>query len=399
MTETHSEPRRLSLPFDSQSVESMQTLLKLSKLPEKPPIPTADKWSLGIDLEYLANLREAFVNTWSWKDLERRMRLDDNYVVEMKDDSDELTVHFIHCKSARVDAIPLIILHGWPGTAFDYSKVIDGLINPPAGEPAFHVVAPSLPGFFLSTLPNREGWTIVDTAKIFNCLMTDVLGYQVYAAQAGDWGSHLLRVMSSTYPSNILLTLFNMFHCPTVAPQHDKKNFESLSLSEARAQERREEFYRTGQGYFHIQRTKPLTIGNAVGASPLSILAYIGEKIYSWSDPSLVNANDILDAVALYYLSGSFASSVLIYEQSDKVLFEELMSTPVKQKVKSKVGYSAYPFEIGRVYKEDIEAACDGPVVYYKEHDAGGHFPALDCPEEFVGDLREFCGKHWNTTP
>jgi len=124
------------------------------------------------------------------------------------------------------------------------------------------------------------------------------------------------------------------------------------------------------------------------------MLAYIGEKIYSWSDPTLVDPKNILDTVALYYLSGSFASSVLIYEQSDGIR-EELTSVPVKWKVKSKVGYSAFPFEIGRVYQQDLEAACEGPVIYYKEHDAGGHFPALDCPADFVEDIREFFGQNW----
>ncbi len=93
----------------------MIALLKSSKLPDKPPIPTNEKWSLGIDLDYLASLKEAFESTWSWKEVERRMRLEDNYTVEMREGSDELTIHFIHCKSSRENAIPLLLLHGWPG--------------------------------------------------------------------------------------------------------------------------------------------------------------------------------------------------------------------------------------------------------------------------------------------
>ncbi len=104
MSTTQSQPRQLNLPFTSESVDSMIALLKSSKLPDKPPIPTNEKWSLGIDLDYLANLKEAFESTWSWNELEQRMRLEDNYTVEMKEGSDELNIHFIHCKSSRENA-------------------------------------------------------------------------------------------------------------------------------------------------------------------------------------------------------------------------------------------------------------------------------------------------------
>lgn len=115
MSSSHSELHRLKLPFDSESVDSMLTLLKLSKLPDKAPIPTTDKWGLGIDLDYLATLKRTFESAWSWKKLEQRMKLDDNFTVEMKEGRDELTVHFIHCRSPKANAIPLLLLHGWPG--------------------------------------------------------------------------------------------------------------------------------------------------------------------------------------------------------------------------------------------------------------------------------------------
>lgn len=105
----------MELPFTMEAVDSMIALLKLSKLPDKPPIPTKEKWSLGIDLQFLASLKEIFESKWSWHELEQRMRLKDNYMVDMKDGSDELSIHFIHCKSSKANAIPLLLLHGWPG--------------------------------------------------------------------------------------------------------------------------------------------------------------------------------------------------------------------------------------------------------------------------------------------
>lgn len=180
--------------------------------------------------------------------------------------------------------------------------------------------------------------------------MTDVLGFKKYAGQGGDWvrfspfsicsellkfeqGSYILRIMGSLYPDAAPTLHFNMFRCP----QTSSRDENALSESEKVLSARRAEFGKTGHGYLDIQSTKvivfagknsityvlyqPLTIGVAVGASPLAILAYIGEKIYAWSDPGCLNTDDILDTAALYYLSRSFASSVMIYHQVAQELF------------------------------------------------------------------------------
>ncbi|KLO15205.1 alpha/beta-hydrolase [Schizopora paradoxa] len=380
-------PTRLVLPFGKADADAMKDLLKRSPLPSKPPIPTRNPWELGIDHAFLVQLSTALQTTWSYEALEEKMA--DGYLVKMKDGEDELTVHFVHRKSARSGAIPLLLLHGWPGTFLDFNKVVEPLTNPPGeSDIAFDVVIPSLPGFFLSTLPQREGWTIVDTARVFHRLMTDVLGYSKYAGQGGDWGSYILRIIGSLYHDAAPALHFNFFRCPKTAARDES----ALSEVEKAMGVRRAEFGRTGHGYLDIQSTKPFTIGISIGASPLAILAYIGEKIHAWSDPSCVDAGDILDTVALYYLSGCFPTSVLIYHQSNSVR-TELSSDPSKWRVKSKIGFSAFPYEIGGAPRVDIEAV--GPVVFYKEHKKGGHFPALDCPSELVADLREFFAAHW----
>ena len=83
----------------------------------------------------------------------------------------------------------MLIVHGWPGTFYEFHKIIEPLTNPPPGEPAFHVIIPSVPGFGFSSTPRKQGWTVKDTARIFNRLVVDVLGYKSYAAQGGDWVS------------------------------------------------------------------------------------------------------------------------------------------------------------------------------------------------------------------
>jgi len=384
------KPIPLVLPFGKTDVDAIKDLLKLSPLPAKPPIPTSKPWELGIDHEYLVQLSQTLQTTWSWEALESKISVKDNFLVNMRDGEDELTIHFLHRKSPRENAIPLLLLHGWPGTFLDFQKVIDPLTNPQsATDVAFDVVIPSLPGFFLSTLPQREGWTIVDTARIFHELMTNILGYKKYAGQGGDWGSYILRIIGSFYHEAAPALHFNMFRCPSTTSHNEN----ALSQAEKMLAARRAEFGKTGRGYLEIQSTKPFTIGIAVGSSPLAILAYIGEKIHAWSDPTCLDSNDILDTVVLYYLSKCFAPSVLIYHQSNEVR-SELSTDLSKWRVKSKIGFSAFPYEIGGAPRVDIEAV--GPVVFYKEHTKGGHFPALDCPAEFVADLREFFGAHWH---
>ncbi|KAH8113196.1 alpha/beta-hydrolase [Phellopilus nigrolimitatus] len=351
-------PKLIEVKYDSAAVQNMQTLLKAAPFPNQAPIDAAAPWKLGIDYAYLKSLKERFETEWDYGIFSRK------------------------------DAVPIILLHGWPGTFFDFHKVIEPLVNPSSNNlPAFDVVVPSLPGYFLSTLPRRDGWSIVDIARLFNGLMTSVLGYTTYTGQGGDWGSFTLRVMGTLFPESLKAMHFNMFRTPPV-PGIDPSSF---STTEKRLLARREEFAKNGTGYSMIQSTKPFTIGLAIASSPVAILTYIGEKIYSWSDPDLVDQQDILDTVALYFLSGCFATSVVIYNQAKE---RPELSIPGKWLLENKFGFSAFPFEIGGSSKAEI--ANIGPLVYYKEHSRGGHFPALDCPEEYVEDLREFFGEHWS---
>ncbi|KAL5498683.1 hypothetical protein ACEPAH_2038 [Sanghuangporus vaninii] len=385
-------PERIDIKYDASQVQRMLSLLQAAPFPDRAPIDADTPWKLGIEYEYLKKLKTTFQTQWSWDTLEKKIAKFDSYIVHYESDGDILDLHYVHVKSPRADAIPLILLHGWPGTFFDFHKIIEPLTNPPSSSvPAFHVIVPSLPGYFLSTLPRRDGWGLVDTAKLFNGLMTSVLGYRQYVGQGGDWGSYILRILGSLFPESVLLMHFNMFRTPP-AKNADPSSYTEI---EKRVVARRQEFSATGTGYFEIQKTKPFTIGIAIASSPLAVLAYIGEKIYSWSDPERVEIQDILDTVALYILSGSFVTSVVIYNQG-KERAEIVAGAEGKWALKNKFGFSAFPFEIGGAPKCDIVPY--GPLVYYKvsiEHSNGGHFPALDNPTEFVSDLREFFGEHW----
>ncbi|KAL5532403.1 hypothetical protein ACEPAF_5973 [Sanghuangporus sanghuang] len=384
-------PRRIEVKYDAQTIQNMLTLLKAAPLPDKAPVDAAGPWKLGMDIDYLKKLKTMFLTEWKWDSLGKKIAKFDNFLVHYEHEEDTFDLHYLHVKSQRRDAIPLILCHGWPGTFFDFHKVIEPLVNPASPDlPAFHIVVPSIPGFFLSTLPRRFDWDLIDIAKIYHGLMASVLGYEKYAGQGGDWGCAILRLMGCLLPESVLAMHYNMFR-QAPEPGSDPSTYSEI---EKRVVARGVELNSTGSGYFEIQRTKPFTIGCAIASSPLAMLAYIGEKIHDWSDPDRINPWDILDTVALYYLSGSFATSVMIYNQAQK-LRAELMSSREENKwiLKTNFGLSAFPFEIGGASRHDT--AKFGPLVYYKEHSGGGHFPALDSPSEFVDDLQDFFGEHW----
>ncbi|EJD04935.1 alpha/beta-hydrolase [Fomitiporia mediterranea MF3/22] len=385
-------PERLQVKYDDPVVANMLSLLQAAPIPAKAPIDATTPWELGIEYECLKKLKHMFQNEWSWKALEEKIAMFDHFLVHYENDGDTLDLHYIHVKSPRSDAIPLILLHGWPSTFFDFHKVIEPLTNPPSPDlPAFHVVVPSIPGYFKSTLPRRDGWNAADTARVYNGLMTSVLNYSKYVAQAGDLGSYILLNMEGLFPDSVTLAHFNVLFMPP-SPEPDQSKYTEL---ENRLLKRGKEFQVTGSGYAQIQSTKPFTIGIAIASSPLAVLAYIGEKIYSWSDPSLVDPHDILNTVALYYLSGSFPTSILTYNQARKgTSGGGSQGSGGKVLIKNKFGYSVFPYELAVVPKSELEQS--GPLVFHREHSCGGHFPALDVPNDYVADLREFFGKYWS---
>ncbi|KAI0761439.1 alpha/beta-hydrolase [Irpex lacteus] len=384
--------RKVSIHYNDAVVQSMVSMVKIAPFPSQAPIDPAAPRSLGIDYDYLKKLKQKFENEWQWAKLEKKVNAFDHFLVDCNSaNGDELRFHFVHQRSERADAIPLFLLHGWPGTFHDFHKVIDPLVNPSDPKhPAFHVVVPSIPGYFLSTLPRRDGWNLEDTARLYNGLMVDLLGYKTYAAQGGDWGAIIVRVIANQYPESLLAVHFNLF----LAPESEYKDTSELSVAEKKQLEQRTWFQSVGRGYSEIQRTKPFTIGIAIGSSPLAILTYIGEKFYDYSDPARIDPLDIIDTAALYFLSGSFASSVLIYNQAWKdPAAREIVTNPTTLEVKSKsFGLSIFPYDIGGVFRSVAEKL--GNLTFYKVHENGGHFPALDNADDLVADLREFFGEN-----
>jgi microsomal epoxide hydrolase len=249
----------------------------------------------------------------------------------------------------------------------------------------YHIIVPSLPGFPLSSAPTTtQDWKVADTSRLMHKLLLS-LGFSSpgYLVQGGDIGSLVARTMAATYPSCRGMHLNFMY----IAGIMDKSSpDDKLSAQEKKGLERLTEFSTTGNAYAKMHGTKPATIGLVLASSPLAQLAWIGEKFLAWSDPGTTpSLHTIITDVALYWLSGCFPTSIYTYREMKQLLY-----------VDKPIGYSYFPHELAPVPRAWV--AKTGKLVWSREHDAGGHFAALERPEVLLGDVEEFVGLAWKDT-
>ncbi|KAE8165213.1 alpha/beta-hydrolase [Aspergillus tamarii] len=376
----------------ASGVPRMLDQIRNTELPEQFPYSGVGA-SLGIGLDDLKTLRTEWMTDFNWEREQDSMNELKHFTAAIEG----LTIHFVHEKANASNAIPLLLIHGWPGSFLEFAPIIDQLTEEAqtsTGKPvSFNIVIPSLPGFAFSS-PPPVNWTIQDTARVFNTLMTDILGYDTYAIHGTDWGSTIAYILYDQYNKTIGAAHFAFL--PFYPESPDRLAAEDITLSELEKVEEQNamNWAGTGDGYFVEQTTKPNTIGLALQDNPVGQLAWIGEKLMNWSDPnagtspSLLNHNEILRSISLYYLTGTFASSVLIYSQNPNTWRTEYS----KAHTDAPMLFSAFKYNVA--FWPTRLVAKVGNLVLYRNHDFGGHFPGLDNPPALLDDLREI-GTFW----
>ena len=164
-------------PFRYRAPASALDGLKRRLAQTRWPDPeTVADWSQGVPITTMKALVEYWRTGYDWRRCEARL----NGFAQFRTEIDGLTIHFLHVRSRQANALPILITHGWPGSVIEFFKIIDPLTNPTAhggrAEDAFHVVAPSLPGFAFSDKPAERGWNAVRIARAWSELMRR-LGY------------------------------------------------------------------------------------------------------------------------------------------------------------------------------------------------------------------------------
>ena len=364
----------------SQSaLDDLRSRLRRTRLPDRQ---TCEDWSQGIPLERLQALIEYWQDGYDWRRCEARLRA----LPQFRTPIDGLGIHFLHVRSPHAEALPLIITHGWPGSVLEFLELVELLTNPTEhggrAEDAFHVVAPSLPGFAFSDKPTERGWNVDRTACAWAELMQR-LGYSRYVAQGGDWGAWVTTRLAQRHAPGLLGIHLNM---PLVFPNATPANPTS---AERRALQKVAYLQRHEFGFFLVQATQPQMIGYALADSPAGQLAWIIQILYEFTDhggdlESALARDAILDNVTLYWLTDTAASSARIYLEDAHVGGNAgVVDLPV--------GYSVFPHEIYRAPRSWAEA-CFPRLIYWQEVERGGHFAAWEQPALFAKELRACFG-------
>jgi pimeloyl-ACP methyl ester carboxylesterase len=342
--------------------------------------PDAD-WVRGIPGRYLRGLADYWRHTYDWRAQEAAL----NAFAQFTTTIDGQQVHFLHVRSPEPDATPLIITHGWPGSVAEFMDIIGPLTDPVAhgGNPAdaFHVVAPSIPGYGFSGPVTEPGWNLTRIAAAFTVLM-ERLGYERYAAQGGDWGSSITREIGVLDPEHVIGVHLNM-----LATRPDPVLDTGEPTDEDRASDAAQDLYDSElSGYAKIQGTRPQTLAYALTDSPVGQLAWIAEKFKEWTDSGevpedAIDRDHLLTDVMIYWLTATAGSSAQIYyEVAHSVRSRRPSSVPT--------AVAVFPRDLFRPVRRIAERT--NPIERWTEFEQGGHFAAMEQPEPLVADIRAF---------
>ncbi|HWJ52924.1 MAG TPA: epoxide hydrolase [Propionibacteriaceae bacterium] len=367
---------------EQSDIDDLRRRLALTRWPA--PLPGVSDWSKGTPVDHARAWAEELAD-FDWHALQAELNALPQFVTEIDGES----IHFVHVRSAREGAVPLLLLHGWPGTVVELIDLIEPLTSPRSTDvPTFHVVIPSHPGTGLSGPTTQPGWGVDRTARAYATLMAD-LGYLSYVVQGGDHGAvlapHLGRV-DAQHVRAIHVNAATIGFIPT-GPV-DEQTLAKLSATEHRRIAAIAAFMTSGNGYNVIQATRPQTIGYGLEDSPAALLTWIVEKVHAWThapetfaDPRYRQRH--LANVLLYWLTRTATSTANNIYAEYAALF-----TDPHAFTNSGVPTAVITFAEDPSIRRFAENA--NTIVRWTDVEDGGHFAALEQPDHLIADLRAF---------
>ena len=356
-----------------EALDDLRARLERTRLPNQIE---GIGWEQGTERSFLVELLDHWRTAYDWRAQEARLNAFPHLTTEV----DGQRLHLIHARSPHEGALPLLLTHGWPGSVVEFLDVLEPLTNPPDPADAFHVVAPSLPGFAFSGETTKTGWQPRRIAEAF-VEIVGALGYERFGAQGGDWGSFVSGNVADLAPDRVVGLHLNYV---AVGKPADAA---PLTEQEQREREALDARWRTGAGYQEQQGTKPQTLGYGLQDSPAGLAAWIIEKFETWSEGdlrSVYSLDHLLTNVMVYWVTGTAASSCRIYWEMRQAGGKALPQAPVTVPT----GIARYPGEVTKFPRAWIERRYN--VTYWSEPARGGHFAAMEAPTEFVDDVRAF---------
>ncbi|KAF9476533.1 alpha/beta-hydrolase [Pholiota conissans] len=352
----------------------------------------------GVPLADIERLVARWRDEYDWRVHERKLN---DELPQFKDihldGFGPLGIHYVHKRSDIEGAIPLLFVHGWPGSFIEVRKILPLLTAASPEHPSFHVVALSLPGYGFSDAPRAKGFQISQYAETGHKLMLS-LGYEEYVTQGGDIGFFVTRRIAKLYGgkhSKAWHTNFPRLLEPRPPSFLDSPWLYFVNLisrhteAEKAGLERTRQFLKDGTGYFQEHSTQPQTLSYTLADSPVGLLAWIYEKLVSWSDSYPWDDDEVLTWVSIYWFSAAGpGASLRVYYEMVKA------GDRAPEKTTIPMGYSHFPGEIFNVPRLWTRTPN---LVFEVEHDAGGHFASYERPKELVDDLRRMFGRRGPT--
>lgn len=349
-----------------------------------PPSPAGDGWTIGCDGDFLARLRARWLDGFDWDAAVARLNTFPQFVATV----DGLDLHYIHVKAERDGAPPLLLLHGWPSSPFEFFGVIDRLANPSRhrgdAADAVEVIVPSLPGYGFSGKPDEIVGPRYVADKI-DKLMVEVLGHERYYSHGGDWGAVISSWLAIRHPGNVAGIHLGMIALPVPSPPETPEE-EEWAARFVRVQ-------RDMGGYSHLQGSKPQSLAWLAAGNPVGQAAWLAERYHDWSDLRMRGFEEVYDldwlltASLVYIMNHAFASAAYLYnglarESGGSVTTLNRGETcPVPMAFTNHLGDP----RIIPPTRDRVEKVYN--LIRWRDSETGGHFPAHEEPDDFVADL------------
>jgi epoxide hydrolase len=333
-------------------------------------------WDYGTDQAALRLLVDRWRDGYDWRATEAELNDWGSFITTAAGQR----VHLLQVPSADDGAIPLVLVHGWPGSIVEFLDVL------PLLRERFHAVVFSMPGCGFSGPTTELG---VDTAKVA-AAVDDVmgqLGYTRYVAQGGDWGALVVRYLGEHYSHHVAAIHTNMLFSPFDGDGADAMT--GVTESELAAMITSAERMAGGTAYMELQATRPHSLGFGLNDSPLGLAGWILEKFHAWSDTRdgmPVRTDRLIDNLMLYWLTGTATSAARLYCEAARAGTGALSEWTGRVDVPT--GYAVYPYELMRIPKVWAEKRYN--LIHYSVQERGGHFAAFEQPHLFAADVNAF---------
>ncbi len=368
------KPQPFNLHVPDADIADLKERLERTRWPDEPPLAP---WSTGTSLAYAKELAEYWRTTFDWRGWEAKLNGFRQFTVPIRG----IDLHFIHEPGRCADPVPLLISHGWPGSVFEFHDLIHRLTD------CFTVIAPSLPGYTLSFKPGQERFGAEEIAELYVELMTDVLGFEKFAFQGGDWGATIGSIIAHRQPERLI-----GLHLNLLAVRRDPSLLADPIPEEKRFLGELNEFLKEETGYQWIQGTRPQTLAFGLTDSPSALAAWIAEKFHRWTDNNgtpedAVSRDAMLANIALYWFTGAIGSSFWpYYARMHRPWF-----LPLGETIGVPTGYAAFPHEILRPPRA-LAAKTYTDIRRWTVMPKGGHFAALEQPGALAQEIHAFFG-------